>query len=119
MLRGRQPGGWTAQIESDFEAWGKKATRTQRTPPESGSRPGVADWEARALEVIVSQGIDEPALVESIAVAVREEGRGTRREELMARLGRISTVDPAAQKLVAELIVELASSRSRWTSRPP
>ena len=109
---GALPDGWTAQIESDFEAWGKETTQTQRTRL-SQELLGAADWEALALEVIVSQGIDELALVESIAVAVREEGRGTRREELMARLGRISPVDAAAQKLVAELIVELASSEKQ------
>lgn len=99
----------TPLIEEGFEAWCKGASVGERTAL-ARKLVGAEAWETRLLEVLVGHGVDEPALLGALAVAIREEGRGARRVELMEAIGRIAPVDPAAQRTVAELIVELASS---------
>lgn len=109
VLSGRQI---DPELSKSFEAWCEEATEAQRTSV-AKTLLEIEDGESRWLDPLVHAGLDECAVVEHIAETVRSAPRGAQRNDLMAVLARIRPTNPTAQKVVAELVIELVETEKQ------
>lgn len=98
-----------AQVLTSFEQWVGEVSKTNRTELAVGLVE-IGRETSRELDALVRAGVDGPTLVAQIAGRVHSAPRGSRREELMAALAQIRPLEPAAQKAIADLIIELTET---------
>jgi hypothetical protein len=97
------------QILASFEKWSANAGVQQRTNLAAALVDDGRET-SRWMGSLIQAGLDELALVERIAEQARSAARGSRREELGSALAHIRPLNPAAQKAVADLIIDLTET---------
>jgi KAP family P-loop domain len=104
-LGDRRPAG----ILKAFGGWAAERSRAERS--KLAESLIQKDFEASGwVNALVQSGINEAELVNKTAEIVRMASRGDRREMLTSMLAGLGLVDPAAQRSVADLIVELLAT---------
>lgn len=104
-LDGRTP----TTVLTAFEVWAEGSNEQERTTLAADLldlKASDSVW----VERLVQAGVDEAALVQRIGESVRKASRGDQREELMAALAHLKPVSAAAQRTVADLILELVAT---------
>jgi KAP family P-loop domain len=99
-------------ILRSFEIWAEQARDEER----SAFACELVDKQLETspwMEGLVQAGVDEVIVVAKFGKAVDAASRGSRREELMSALAQLKPVSSAAQKAVADLVIELVESNKQ------